>query len=231
LILRYYNGSAWSTWGSPVATDSSGNYRFTGVPSLGSGQTYYVKYSNGANGNADSTNYLAFWNSFSITSYTAGTNVAGGGFDIANISLSSPGPGATVPLPQAFSWVRRTATTSDSYEWDVFDPNDGNPYAYTAPLGYVSGITVNGLPSGFSYGVQYAWNVWAIGPDGGTGASYYTRYVTFSSSAAESPEVMSRDQPTNQLNLDKLIELRKEQTSVGVGIQRLAPQAIYTERK
>jgi hypothetical protein len=51
-----------------------------------------------------------------------------GSFDIADITLTSPSPGATVKLPYNFQWNRRTATPSDSYEFNLFDHNDGNPW-------------------------------------------------------------------------------------------------------
>src|SRR3972149_2135057 len=105
LALRFYNGSSWST-ALTTATQADGTYRFTGVPSLTTGQRYYVRYSNGSDGHPSDPSYLAGWGSFDITSYAASANVAGGDFDIANISLSSPAPGATVSLPQAVSWVR-----------------------------------------------------------------------------------------------------------------------------
>jgi hypothetical protein len=44
----------------------------------------------------------------------------------------------------------------------------------------VGSFTLNTLPSGFSPGVQYAWEIWVYSPDGGYGISYATRLVTFS---------------------------------------------------
>ncbi|MGD2165247.1 MAG: hypothetical protein PVH50_06940 [Anaerolineae bacterium] len=183
LALRYYNGSSWST-ADTTTTQADGSYAFTDATSLGSGETYYVRYDNGDYGNPSDSNYLAFWRSYDITSYTAGESVAGGDFDIANITLVSPSNGETVTLPQTFEWERRTATTSDSYEFHLFDPTDGDPWVYSGSLGYVSSFTLESLPTGFTTGTPYGWMVWASGPDDGYGGSYYYRSVTFSNTGA-----------------------------------------------
>jgi hypothetical protein len=177
LALRFYNGSSWSTY-TTTTTGADGSYSFTGVPSLGSGQRYYVRYQNPG---GTYTGRLWFWGTRRLDSYTAGTNVAIGDFDIADIPMVSPAHGATVTLPYTFQWTRRSATPSDSYEFDLFDPSDGSPYWWTDPtLGYVGSYTLNSLPSGFSPSTQYGWDVWVYSPDGGSGESYYYRTVTFS---------------------------------------------------
>jgi hypothetical protein len=87
-----------------------------------------------------------------------------------------------VALPYTFQWTRRPASPSDTYEFDLYDPADGDPYFYTdPPLGYVGSYTLSGLPARFRRGTQYAWEVWVYSPDGGYGISYDTRLVTFSS--------------------------------------------------
>jgi hypothetical protein len=228
LVLRFYDGSAWSTV-LTTATQADGIYRFTGVPSLTTGQIYYVRFNNGSDGNPGNPSYLAAWYSFNITAYTAGDNVAGGDFDIANIALSSPASGATVSLPQTFSWVRRTATTSDDYEWDLFDPVDMNPWVYAGPLGYVSSFTLNSLPTGFTYGTPYGWNVWVYAPDGGYGISYYYRTVTFSSGGAGLQGALDVDRPVNALDFDQQVGFRRTQTLTQTANDDLpSAQTIYT---
>jgi hypothetical protein len=174
LELRFYNGSVWSTMAS-TTTASDGSYAFLGIPSLRPGQEYYVRYRNFAG----TPGRLWVWSTRELTTYSADSTVAIGDFDIADIYLVSPPPGAAVSLPYTFQWIRRPATPSDSYEFDIYDPTDGDPYGYTSPLGYVSGYTVTGLPAGFSSGVPYAWEIWVHNPDGGVGISYDTRFVTF----------------------------------------------------
>ncbi len=209
LLLRFYDGSGWSTM-SETYTDAEGHYRFTDVPSLDSGQKYYVRYYNGsttlANVVDDETekysiqhnaaegigltgdpDYLYNWYSFDITSYTAGTEVHGGDFDIANVDLDAPSGGVTVELPQTFSWERRAATTSDSYAWRLFDPTEPAHSVRTEPLGYVSSFNAESLLPGFDFDTEYAWAVMPFAPDGGYGYSYYARYVTFERSSTPTP--------------------------------------------
>lgn len=180
LALQFYDGSSWSTV-LTTTTQSDGSYLFEEVPSLVSGQRYYVRYDNGEGVGADNPDYLAYWHSFYITS-TVGASEAGGDFDIANVPLVSPADGVTVTLPYTFQWTPRTATLSDSYELNLYDPTDGNPWWRTdPPLGYVSDYTMDGLPTGFITDTQYAWDVWLYGPDGGFGQSYQSYSVTFES--------------------------------------------------
>lgn len=177
-----------------VATQSNGTYQFANAPSLDSNQRYYVRYTNGRDGNANNPNYLGFWACHNINSYTAGENVAGGNFDIADVPLVSPANGATVALPYTFQWIRRSATPSDDYEFDLYDPADYDPYWWTDPTsGYVSSYTLNGFPSGegFVTGVPYEWEIWVYGPDG-HGISYQYRSVTFSSGGTSSQDTTKR---------------------------------------
>lgn len=181
LNLRFYNGASWST-AATTTTSSSGNYRFANVPSLGAGQVYYVRY--GPNNTAPW--YLFAWYGPDITSYTAGTSVHGGDFEIVNVNLQSPAHGATLPLPVTFTWTRRSIGT-DTYRWVLFDPNNPDTSWITGDLGYVDSFTLRNLPSGAEYGKQYGWYGWYVqvynGPDS-FGVSYYYRSITFSVSAS-----------------------------------------------
>ncbi|MCP4542820.1 MAG: hypothetical protein GY832_37335, partial [Chloroflexi bacterium] len=99
-------------------------------------------------------------------------------------------------LPYTFQWTRRTSTPSDSYELNLFDPADNDPWWWTYPaLGYVDSYTLAGLPAGFAIGTQYGWNVWVYGPDGGAGISYYYRSVTFSSGVSLQSEATQEHSP------------------------------------
>ena len=170
LDLRLYNGSSYSTVAS-TTTGADGRYLFAGVPSLGSGQRYFVQYVN----RSVAPGRLWSWNTWSITSYTAGSNLDAGDFDVADIALVSPADGATVSLPQTFHWTRRPATPTDDYEFDLFD----GEWWWTDPLGYAGDYTLNGLPSGFEPGTQYWWQVCVYG-EHGYGWSYEARSVILS---------------------------------------------------
>ena len=185
LELRFFDGTSWYTL-APTNTDASGNYAFTSVPSLAPGQRYYVRYRN----YSGTPGRLWVWGTRELTSYSAGSNVPLGNFDIADIPLVSPANGATVALPYTFQWTRRIATPSDTYELDLYDPSDGAPYFFTAPpLGYVGTYTLNGLPPGFGPGAHYVWEIWVYSPDGGLGISNETRMVTFSNSGMSATAV------------------------------------------
>lgn len=174
LDLRFYNGSAWSTAAS-TTTSADGSYEFLTAPTLGSGQRYYVRYTN----STDPTR-LAIWQTRSLTSYSANNTIAIGDFDIANIPLASPVSGSTVALPNQFSWQVRPATSTDSYEFNLLNVSTGSPWWYTVPpLGYVNNYTLNNLPAGFTTNTWYGWFVAVYSPDGGYGESYYFRYIAF----------------------------------------------------
>jgi hypothetical protein len=176
LSLYLYSGSSWSPYAT-TTTDPDGRYSFASAPSLGSGQQYYVRYSN-PGGAYDGR--LWFWRTRYLTSYSAGSGVAIGDFDIADISLVSPNHGAAVSLPYTFQWNRRPATGSDSYEFNLLDPADNTPWWRTDPvLGYVGSHALSSLPSGFSANTPYGWYVAVFSPDGGYGASRYYHTVTF----------------------------------------------------
>jgi hypothetical protein len=208
LVLYYYNGSTWSTWGSAVTTDASGNYRFAGVPSLGAGQKYYVRYANGSNGNASNSNYLAWWASFTLTSYMTGANVSGGDFDIADVTLVSPSPGSSGTLPRTFTWNRRTATTADNYEFNLFDPADLNPWAYIS-IGYVNNYTLNSLPSGFSFNTAYGWDMWVYGSGDSAGESYYYRTITFTTAAQNGSQTQEQAFPNTLREAESLQRIER----------------------
>lgn len=174
--LRFYNGNSWSSAGT-VSTNGEGLYSFLGVPSLGAGQNYYVRYQNPE----ENDNRVALWVTQLLDSYLGSSEINIGDFDVTNINMTSPDPGETVDLPETFTWDRRFPS-SDSYEFDLFDFNDGDPYFYTDLLGYVNSYTLHSLPGGFSPGETYGWAMYVYSPDGGAGASYYYYYVVFSNS-------------------------------------------------
>lgn len=173
LELRFYNGSAWSTIAT-TSTASDGTFHFLTAPSLNPGQYYYVRYLNPGD-----SNRLGYWSTRLLNSYRAGTTFAAGDFDLANIALESPSPGATVQLPNTFQWTARPATPTDSYELDLFDPGNQNINWYTPSLGYVNSYTLNSLPWPFNFYQRYGWYVCVFSPDGGYGASYWAYAVTF----------------------------------------------------
>jgi hypothetical protein len=176
LDLRYFNGSSWSSRGT-LSTASDGSYRFADVPSLNPGEHYYVRFLN----TAETDGRLWLWGTRELDSYTNGAAVALGDFDLADVTLLSPDAGALVSLPFTFRWTRRPATPSDSYEFDLWDWDDDDPFFYTdPPLGYVDSFTLNNTPPGFATYTPYTWDIWIYSPDGGYGICFWSFYVGFS---------------------------------------------------
>lgn len=176
LKLRRYN----STTDDQVATtttNADGRYVFTGVPSLPSGMAYYVKYGP----NSTDPSAVSIWYGPDVMAYTAGTHVAAGDFDIADITLLSPAPGATVTLPATFTWQRR-GLSGDTYGV-VFANSDGTVAWRTGDLGDVGSTSITGLAPGMSYGKAYYWFVRVHHGVSSFGDSYYWRPVTFQPSA------------------------------------------------
>jgi len=164
-----------------TTTSVDGGYLFSGVPTLPAGERYYVLF--GPNDTDD--RYLSAWYGPDIPAYTAGASVAGGDFDIADVKLTSPAYGATLPLPVTFTWQRRNLA-ADTYRWILFDLDDSSIIWYTDDLGYVGQFTLTGLPQGTELGMAYGWYVRVYnGPDS-FGLSYYYGGITFSSGGAAS---------------------------------------------
>lgn len=151
LDLRFYNGSSWSTRMS-TTTNSNGDYLFSNPPSLSSGQIYYVLYRNPS---STPNGRLWGWYGADITSYTSGTRVHGGDFDIKDITMRAPSDGSSVTLPYTFRWDLR-GITSDRYRLVLYDPVSKN-LAISGDLGYVNQVTLTGLPSGWPSGRTYVW--------------------------------------------------------------------------
>lgn len=177
LVLRLFTGSAETTQGQPVHTNADGAYVFADVPALKTGQTYFVLYQNGANGNSLATDRLSWWGSFEIGAYEDGARQWGGDFDLADVPLVTPADSATVKLPYTFTWQVRPNSPGDEYEFNLFDPADYQPWYYRS-VGYEGSYLLNALPGGFAWNAPYRWNLW-IYNGGGSGESLYSYQVKF----------------------------------------------------
>jgi hypothetical protein len=172
LQLRHWDGANWSTVAT-THTDAGGDYSFTSVPSLASDEAYYVRYGP----NTTDERYLSAWYGPDITAYISGQSISGGDFDIANVDMLSPNPGATVTLPTVFAWEPR-GIPGDTYGWGLFEPA-GDDSWWTDDIGAVDSFELTALPEGANHGIEYGWRVYVFnGPDS-FGPSYYYRPVTF----------------------------------------------------
>ncbi len=174
--LNFYDYNTYAYWTVWGMTNSSGQYHFRGMSTLGPNQVYYVYY----NGNLGPT-YIGYWYSGDLASYTAGSTVTAGNLDISPLNLGTPNSTTGMPLPITFTWTPRTTSPSETYQVYLYDPNNYNIYYWTSDLGHVGNFTLYGLPSGFTTGHTYRWGVDAYGPDGSAGGSYYVNNVAFSS--------------------------------------------------
>jgi hypothetical protein len=183
LRLRHYDGVDWST-ALTTTTGSDGSYLFTGAPSLGQDEKYYVRYGP----NSVNDQYLYEWFCPDITSYTAGESAAGGDFDIANVELVSPESYDTESLPATFTWQRR-GLSGDTYVWRLFYfvGNSISDDWETDDLGDVGSYTLTTLPSWAWYNEEYGWDVFVYNGSDSYGTSYYYHSVYFSTTAINLP--------------------------------------------
>jgi hypothetical protein len=183
LGLLFYNGSIWSPLAT-TTTGSDGRYRFADVPALGSDQKYEVHYGR----NETDPRYLAHWYGPEITIYTAGADMSGGDFDIANVSLLSPGLGAVRALPITFEWEQR-GIRGDSYDIMLYDT--AGPFLWFSStdtgLGDVGSYMLDALPPGAVYDREYRWQVVIRNSSNGFGSSYYYRRITLTAGASQEP--------------------------------------------
>jgi hypothetical protein len=199
-LILYEGGTAIPR--ANTTTGPDGRYAFINPPGLSAGQLYYVLF---LNSEETGDGRLAAWITRSLTSFSAGSNVEFGDFDIADISLVSPKPGDTVSLPTIFQWTLRAATPSDSYQLEVFDPNDPTEF-YSPLLGYVDEYTLMSLPEAFDPGHGYGWDVVVNSPDGGTGVSFYYNPILFTNNGLPSSQAALSSSPqTPVLILEKLL--------------------------
>jgi hypothetical protein len=167
-----------------TTTVADGTYAFTNMPSLQTGQEYLAYFQN----TSVTSGRLWYWQTRSLVTYTLGSQVQLGNFDIGDIKLISPSSPVTVTLPVAFTWQVRSASPSDSYEFDLYEPNSFSPYYYTQPLlGHIGNYQLKSLPNGFSANTRYVWEIWAYAPDKSFGISLESRPVAFILPASLSP--------------------------------------------
>jgi subtilisin family serine protease len=191
LDLRRWDGSALSTV-LTTTTASDGMYNFVGAPSLPADQVYYVRYRN----RAGTPGYLWGWLAPDITSYTAGANVPGGDFDIADVALGNPNTTTPQALPVTFRWTMRSIP-SDTYEFELLNADTYEILWRSGDLGRVNSFTLTSLPPGINPGTVYGWDVRINSPQG-VGLSYGTNFVAFTTeptTPTPTPTVTPTPQP------------------------------------
>lgn len=182
VTLRFYNGVSNSTIAT-ATTDSSGGYSFVNYPALtGATQEYWIRFDNIDH----NTSRLYLWLTHVITTYDRSDHYRFSTFDIADVPLGAPGPGAVIAPPQTFTWTMRTATPSDSYELLMFDPTGmSSSYYGSGLLGYTGANTISSVPTGMSLLALYGWYVGVNSPEGGYGVPYYYSQFRFGKSGIQ----------------------------------------------
>jgi hypothetical protein len=191
LVLRYYDGSTW--WNhATTSTSSDGNYSFSNLPLLSSGQVVYVRWDNVSYND----NRLWTWRCYQISNDSYSREYTCN-FDLKNIPLVSPLDESVVSLPTTFTWTAR-GFSGESYLFELFDLNYAEPYFASSLLGNVEGYDLTSLPVGFTTGIQYGWGVLTYTDYDGYGSSYYYSRVTFTGSdTAVTPIIQPKPGPTS----------------------------------
>jgi hypothetical protein len=166
-----------------VKSASDGYFAFVSVTGLGAGQSYVVVFSNGEGANTPpDINRLSYWRTYAIDTFASGSSIVLLPFEIGNIALQDPVPGATVTLPKTFTWTPRSHQApaydggmSDDYDFNLYE--DDNNWWYSDLLGDSGSFSLDTLPSGFVTGRQYRWFIYVWGDDG-FGASW-NQGITF----------------------------------------------------
>ena len=171
ISLQFYNGSTFTTIAT-TTTDWNGNYSFVGLPSLGSGQLYYVQFFN----DTDNPDYLYDWRGNHISEYYAGSNVHGGDFDIADIDLGGPNTLDNSFFPVEFSWASRSIYSEEQYAVEIYD---GNSVLHWSPLQIQgSNYLMNALPHEIRASQDLDWDVVIVSSQG-MGRSWDLNQVHF----------------------------------------------------
>jgi hypothetical protein len=156
-----------------TTTDSSGVYRFRGMPTLPVGHEYFVNYPN----NEASADRLPAFQCRPIENYQAGQSTETCTFDLAHVTAVSSPSGSTQSLRTTFTWNKRNLA-KDGFVLRLRDLMTGRQWTSPA-LGNASNYVLTGLPTGFSTGQEYGWDV-LVYTDQGLGSPYYYSTITFS---------------------------------------------------
>ena len=158
-----------------TTTQQDGSYQFIDIEPLEVNEDYFVYFPN----QEMNDRCLGWWQTSLISYLSSGQTVTVPDFDVANVQLVSPVPGATTTIPTTFQWNARTISPNDDYELNLLDWDTSYYLWWTNPtLGYTSSYTLTGLPSGLEYNYDYGWALW-IYNDNGSGGSYYIQRIQF----------------------------------------------------
>lgn len=172
-----------------AATNSDGTYQFINMPTLvvtgevGMTQTYRVEWSN----SKGISNRLSGWKSRLVDSYAFGDQVNVGSFDIGNVTLIQPAPGATIAsFPVTFTWLHRPGVSLDNYDFCLWGGMEVYPVLlYDSigcgqPIGNKVSFEISSPFNGIDYGEDYWWHIGVFDATGGHGISHQN-HIQFTS--------------------------------------------------
>jgi hypothetical protein len=159
--------------GYEAITDAQGRYNFTRVPTLKANESYAVIYSRIAGYNQRANTLLIWWTS-PISSYTIGSTLNAGNFDIGSVEPVTPPSGSILPQPSPpasvalqFQWTARIGQAEDNYAVRV---GPYTPASYSVDGSYSSQL---GYTDSFSYTLSpaqadqvYGWQIQVTNPHG-----------------------------------------------------------------
>jgi len=202
--LYFYNGQ--TNWLTATTTDSNGNYSFTNVSPLKSGEFYIVEWYN----NEEDDRYLYVWDCIFSDMDNAPYRCS---FDVEDVTQISPAAGETISLPYTFSWKKHVIPT-DTYEFVIVDLADSDPFWASGSVGTQNSYLLSALPSGFLTNTRYGWSVTVYNQNGfGFGYYYYYVYFNNTKNSLENPGVDGVGKfPASDLgfNRESLIERFKD---------------------
>ena len=161
-LLFLVDGNEWIS--DTVSTQPDGSYQFSKVAALNPGEAYQVSFNNPYL----DPQFLAFWYTPKIETYSANDSVQMAPFDIENIPQLYPPDNFTATLPVTFTWTARHDIT-DSYQLHIMNIF-GEDY-YSPLLPYTDHIRLDTLPIELSYDELYYWEMVVYSPDGGNGVN------------------------------------------------------------
>jgi len=146
-------------------TDASGTVSFQNVPDLPTDLAYTVRFLNASN----TPGLVDVWYTNNIHTYTQGSELEFGTFDIANVQLNAPSNKATISLPYRFKWQPRPTSPGDLYVLEISGLPNYTPFWRTTSLGYVDSYLLKNLPHEFVSGMDCEWLIGIIDPASGSG--------------------------------------------------------------
>lgn len=160
-----------------VRTDSAGAYRFSDVPLLRPGHSYFVRFI------YQNSNTLFRWETAPIFELNRGQTVILPTFDVAPVILTDPAADSVVTLPYTFRWTPRAGHPDEMYTFYIVDTSLNRTFA-SPNLGHAGEYSLSAESLTFFPDIpqQFSWYVEINMADGSKGQTL-VQNVNFTNSA------------------------------------------------